>query len=124
MESNESRKIRAIANRPRWTAEEASTVLEAAAQSGGPLGEFAAAYGIGVAKLSQWKRRLEPELCNEEPVHFEEVHVRRATDSSRCEAERVEVVTPSGYVVRIGASFDDDLLRRLFDVLEGSAGAC
>lgn len=124
MDSNESRRISAIAKRPRWTPEEASAVLEAAARSGVTHGEFAATYGIGMAKLSQWRRRLQPELCAGEPVQFEEVHVHRATDGSCREAERVEVVTPSGYIVRIGASFDGEMLRRLFDVLEGSAGAC
>ena len=110
--------IDAIAARPRWTAEDATKVLEAAAASGLPLAKFAEQRGLAPQRLSRWRRRLgRPSGAPPERMRFEELVVHGANGEVG-ERDRLELVLRSGHVVRLGSEFDADALRRLLGVLE------
>ena len=107
--------VESILRARRWTTAQAAAVLEKAEASGLSLGEFAARHGVEPQRLYRWRRRLGP---GGEPVRFEEVVVPRPTrEPSQANAD-LELVLRSGHVVRLGAAFDTDALRRLLSVLE------
>jgi hypothetical protein len=72
---------------------------------------------MDVQRLYHWRKELRREPAGE-PVSFEELVVRRG-GSEENEAGRIEIVLPSGIVVRIGAGFDESTLRRVIALLEG-----
>lgn len=112
-----SRALEVIAQQRRWTRGEADKVLAAAERSDLSLRAFAAVHGMDVQRLYRWKKELRHEGGAVEPVRFEELVVRRGNAGD--DAGRIEVVLPSGWVVRIGAGFDESTLRRVITVLEG-----
>ena len=111
-----ARPIDVIAARPRWTAEDAAVVLEAAAGSGLPLWTFAEQQGLDPHRLYRWRRRLGRGAPAPEPMRFEELVVQRA--DREASDPQLELVLPSGHVVRLGSRFDADALRRLLGVLD------
>jgi transposase-like protein len=108
-----------IRTRRRWTAQDAEAVLAAAERTDLSLRAFAEQHGIDVQRLYRWKRELRREVSDVEPVRFEELVVRRSKMEN--DAAGIEIVVPSGCVVRIGADFDESMLRRVLAVLEGRA---
>lgn len=112
-----ARAIDVVAARPRWTAEDAAVVLEAAAGSRLPLWTFAEQQGLDPHRLYRWRRRLGRVAPPPEPMRFEELVVQRA-DREAIDPQRLELVLPSGHVIRLGSRFDADALRRLLTVLE------
>ena len=107
-----------------WSPEEAKQALAAAAESGLSLRAYAAEAHLDPRRLWRWRKRLESEPGETTPA-FQEV--RRAVVVERrgvVESERIEVVLRSGVILRIGASFDAGVLRRLLTVLEGEEGPC
>lgn len=93
----------------RWTAVEAEAVLAAVACSGLSLGAFAAREGLVPERLYSWRRRLGGTQPSS-PVEFVEI----AASPSR----QVEVVFPSGVVLRVAEAIDPSVLRRLIDALD------
>lgn len=105
----------------RWTESEARTALEALTASGLPLPAFAEREGLEAQRLYAWRRKL---AC-----------VAAATPAAATPAfveirgvvgrERVDVVLPSGIVLRVSESIEPTALRRLADALEeGRSSAC
>lgn len=112
-----SRSLEMIARQRRWTAQDAGAMLAAAERSDLSLRTFATTHGMDVQRLYHWRKELRREPAGE-PVSFEELVVRRG-GSEENEAGRIEIVLPSGIVVRIGAGFDESTLRRVIALLEG-----
>jgi len=103
----------------RWSEEEARRALAALEESGLTIRAFAAQARLDPQRLARWRRRLA--VVVEAPT-FEEVtaSVTRAAlgGGGAASVERFEVVLPSGYVVRVPASFEASALRRLLSVVE------
>lgn len=98
---------------PRWTPEEARAALAKQEASGLSPSAFAEREGLEVQRLYSWRRRLGKERRGAIAVAaptFVEVRTRRA--------ERVEVVLPSGRVVRVSEDIDGAVLLRLVVALE------
>lgn len=124
MARSSSKELRAILRRRRWTAEEASAVLDAVAASGLSLNGFATRHGLQPCRLYRWSRQLRRGAAQVEPVGFEEVPVPVPAADEWRDDDRIEVALPSGHVVRLGASFDDGALRRLLAVLGEAERPC
>jgi transposase-like protein len=102
-----------IAREKRWSAGDARLVLEVAERSGVSLRRFAAQHGIDPQRLYWWRRRaLGAAASPSASLQFQEIVVKPATPAV------LDVVLRSGHVIRVGANFDADLLRRLVGVLE------
>ena len=92
----------------RWTEAQGRAAVEAWQASGLEPGRFATRARIHPVRLARWIQRLEarPTLARVEVVGEPAI------------AAPLEVVLPSGVVVRLGAGFDEEALRRLLRVLE------
>lgn len=113
-----SKSLEVIARKRRWTAHDAEAVLAAAEISDLSLRGFAVAHGMDVQRLYHWRKELRREPVDD-AVRFEELVVRRA-GSTETPAAHVEIVLPSGIVVRVVADFDESTLRRVIAIIEGS----
>jgi len=108
--------------RRRWTAQEAQTVLDAAARSGMSLMGFATQQGLCPERLYRW-RKLLGGAVPASGVGLQEISLRQApVFQEGWEPQPIEVLLRSGRVVRVRSSFDEDALRRLMVVLED--GTC
>src|SRR5277367_175962 len=97
-----------------WRADDAATVLAAAAASGLSVAAFAARHGLRPQRLERWQRQL----AAVQPVAetFVEVTLPPVT---RPAAGAFEIVLhSSGRIVRVGAGFDAEELRRLLAVVD------
>jgi hypothetical protein len=100
--------------RRRWTAEDASLVIETAKRSGSTLGAFATRHGLDPQRLWRWSRRgAAPEAP---AVAFEEVRVHDLHPVPGRDAG-VELLLGSGHVLRLRTAFDESTLQRLLAVL-------
>jgi hypothetical protein len=93
--------------RRRWTAVEARAALAAQASSGLSESAFAAREGLDSQRLRAWRRRLSAEV--QRPA-FVEIGPRPA--------ERVEIVLPSGVIVRVAESIDRVRLHNIVAALD------
>lgn len=80
------------------------------------LAELSRRCGLPAWKLRWWQRRLSPtpRACKA-PPSFAPVHVLQP---ARADSPALEVVTPSGFRLRVPADFDADHLRRVVQALE------
>lgn len=127
MPKSRSTSIVAFSRPGRWTAAKAKAMLAAARQSGLTLYGFATREGLDPQRLYWWRRRLREAVAARE-LTFEEVprEVKRASvvRGDLPDVERFEIVVRGGRVVRVGATFDGDALRRLLAVLEEEEAPC
>jgi len=94
----------------RWTAVEGRSALTALQSSGLSVSEFSRREGLDPHRLRAWARRLDaPGPPIVAPTSIEVA--RRAI-------EPVEVVLPSGIVLRVAETVDPKALRRIADALE------
>lgn len=102
-----------FATRRRWTEEDARATLAAFAQSGLSMRAFAMKAGIKLQRLARWHRQMRSEaITARESVSFVEVRPRDV------ERARIEVVLPSGCVVRCAEEISASALRRVVGALE------
>jgi transposase len=114
-----SKSLEVIARQRRWTAQDAEAMLAAAERSDLSLRAFAVTHGMDVQRLYHWRKELRRDLVAE-PVRFEELLVRRG-GSEASAVGRIEIVFPSGIVVRVGGAFDESTLRRVISILDERA---
>lgn len=105
----------AAATRARWTSEVAREVLAAWSASGLSRQEFADKHGIHEQRLYNWQRRL-VETGADTNVQFRELAAPAVSLDPR-----LEVVLPSGVLLRVPSSFDAAAVARLLEIL-GRAG--
>lgn len=111
MKTTESLDWAAAAARARWTAAVARQVLAAWSDSGLSRQEFADKYGIHEQRLYNWQRRL-AETGTASSVQFREVAAPAVSLDPR-----LEVVLPSGVLLRVPPSFDAAAVARLLEIL-------
>ena len=116
-----SSKVRAILEMSRWTNVEAKVVLKIALEQGS-LNAFATRHDLDPSRLYRWQKKFD-ESSTDESVGFREVEMIEACEFSSCKDDRIEIVLPSGYVVRVGPSFDDIALRRTLAVLDDGSSS-
>src|SRR5215211_5594001 len=98
---------------PRWSASEARAALTAFELSRLSLRAFARREGLDPQRLRAWKQKLDAHGSQSEGPMFVEVAPRMV--------EHVEVVLPSGVVLRVAATVDPLSLRRIVEALLASA---
>jgi transposase-like protein len=104
---------------PRWTPDDARQVIAALDRSGQSVSAFAGEHGIDPQRLYLWRRRLG---ASAERTTFHELALA-PTRRMAPTREGLELVFPSGVLVRVPASFDAEALARLLEVL-AQASVC
>jgi len=100
----------------RWKSADARAAVVALVKSGLSTSAFAGREGLDVNRLYRWRRRLEAEgVAGQAAPEFVELRPRGA--------EPVEVILPSGRVLRVSETIDPAALVRLVTALERS-GPC
>lgn len=104
----------------RWSLEQGRRVIEAWHDSGLELEEFGRMHGFTLTRLERWRSRFggreTPSPAPSAP-QFVELPLPRSVESKA--EPRIEVVCPSGYVVRLGDGFSESTFAAVLDVLEG-----
>ena len=103
----------------RWRADDARAVLARLDSSGLSVPQFAAREGLDVQRLYRWRAQLRTGRAKTPTPAFIEV-----TPSVSAAATSIEVVLPSGHVVRVSDGFGEGALRRLLAVLDERGGSC
>ena len=102
----------------RWTVEQGRRVIAAWQESGLELGEFGRVHGFTLTRLERWRSRVAPTAVPSQPApQFVELSVPRLEEPTI--ESLVEVVCPSGYVVRLVGAFSEPTFAAVLDVLEG-----
>ena len=115
-----------MAAAPRRTAEDRARILADWMASGLSAPAFAPQIGVTAHTLYAWRRRARADEGPSAHARFAELVVRRSADDAmpvtgeREPDGRIEIVVGEA-VVRVGATFDDDHLRRVLDVVRATA---
>jgi transposase len=104
--------------RRRWSEREGRAMLEALARSGQTVAEFSRRHELQEQRVRAWTKRL-PDVAT--AASFMPVRVREDARAPIASDPGVEVILRGGRVVRVGADFDADLLRRVVAALEDGA---
>ena len=99
--------------RRRWRAEDARAVLARLESSGLSVSQFAAREHLDPQRLYRWRAQLGP--AGTSTPRFIEIKPAAAV---------IEVVLPSGLVVRVPEGFSEAMLRRLVAVLDEQGTRC
>ena len=100
-----------------WSELEARAVLSAWRASGLSIERFAASRGIVAQRIRWWKKKLESGEAARKSMALLPVSVVEAAPPSR--GAPVQVILPSGHIVRIGRGFDEDTFARVIAILSG-----
>jgi hypothetical protein len=122
-----AKSLTSLATSEPWTVAGARAVLTAAKRSGLSIPAFAKHHGFDPQRLYWWRRRLDRATPVESPG-FEEIRpaVTAFVRSGSVQSgdEHVEIVLRSGRILRVGRSFDEDVLRRVLAVVDDETRAC
>lgn len=130
-------RIKALAEKPEWTAEDAVEVIAAWRASGATLAGFARAHGTQAQRIRNWRdrklgdrggRKERRPAARKHPARERDALVRPLLpvkvvgDAARASTEAapstMEVVLSGGRSVKLGADFDPAALSRLLTTLE------
>lgn len=101
-----------------WSELEARAVLSAWRSSGVSIERFAAARGIVAQRIRWWKKKLEGTAASSrKSTALLPVRVIGTCEPSR--GAPVQVILPSGHIVRVGRGFDEDTFSRVMAILGG-----
>jgi hypothetical protein len=99
-----------------WSELEARSVLSAWRSSGVSIERFATARGIVPQRIRWWKKKLGASAPSRKATALLPVRVV-ASESSR--GTPIQVILPSGHIVRVGRGFDEDTFARVMAILGG-----
>jgi hypothetical protein len=102
-----------FSTRQHWREEDARAVLDRLESSGLSVRQFAARERLSAVRLYRWRARLAG--FSKAPAFVE---IRPTVIPT------IEVVLPTGHVVRVPNGFDEETLRRLTAILDGSSARC
>lgn len=100
-----------------WSELEARSVLTAWRSSGMSIERFATARGIVPQRIRWWKKKLEEGAPARKSSALLPVRVVAAAEPSR--GAPIQVILPSGHIVRVGRGFDEDTFARVMAILGG-----
>lgn len=108
----------------RWTETEARRILEVWSKSGLSGAEFARTQGYAPFRLYEWRRKLGAVERAQAGVEASSplpalVPVRMTTASAGPDAP-LSVVLRSGHVIKVARGFDEDVFRRVVELLEST----
>jgi hypothetical protein len=98
----------------RWTEAEAWTIVEAQRRSGVSLAAFARRHRLSPQRLYDWRRRLDVVVA----PRFLPVTLK-PTPVPTSDGTAVTILLRGGRAVRVAPGFDDRMLARVVEVLEG-----
>ena len=98
-----------------WSEHEARAVLQAWRASGLSMERFASQRGLVPQRLRWWKKKLQ----DVEPTRSKSLSLLpvRVVDSAR--GTPIQVILPSGHIVRVGRGFDEETFSRVIALLAG-----
>jgi len=108
--------------RRRWSAEEKQAIVAESLEPNVSIAAIAGQHGIGTGLLYNWRHQF---VVNrpDQAAGFARVELlpepRRLVGPSVPSQGLIEIVLPSGAIVRAGAPVDDQALRRVLAVLRG-----
>ena len=100
-----------------WSELEARSVLAAWRASGVSVERFATARGLVPQRLRWWKKKLEAGAGSRKSMALLPVQVVGASETTR--GTPIQVILPSGHIVRVGRGFDEDTFARVMAILSG-----
>jgi len=116
------KRLRELASKKTWKAEDATFAVEAAAVSEKTEAAFCREFGIHQGRLSRWRRNLEGESLKESALVFHEVKMREPDTGALAGTETMsttlEVVTTGGRRITVNEGFDQTLLQRVILAVE------
>lgn len=119
--SNVSVELARLKHSSYWREQDGRVVVEALRKSGLPLATFARQHGLGTTRVRWWRNRLEERAAVPPVTSAALVPVTLVgTLGPTAKPSLLEVVLPSGHVVRVGTDFDAEALVKLVRVLETS----
>ena len=124
MARSRDRGVVEAAGRRYWRAGEAAVVVEAWRRSGETLSGFAARYGIHPRRLGRWASELGGEQRPDEGVVFHPVRLMSDEEGRGRSRNPIEIVTASGYRVRVPTGFATGDLERVLRALAVVGAGC
>lgn len=114
---------------PRWSSEQARSVLAALAASGLSVAQFAREHDLDPQRLFAWRRKLAASAPAPTPsaasVHFVELAPGLpSTTATPAPAARYEVQLSNGERLRVEGAFEVDSVRALLALLREGARPC
>ena len=114
-------KVRAVANKPRWTRKQAQSILLAQQQSGLSVQAFAKALGLNSWRLYKWRRQLglersAPPKQPAPPMAIVPLQLA-APAPAQSAAARVEIRHPCGLRIRFSHPPPDSFFQHLLQIL-------
>ncbi|MDA8230962.1 MAG: transposase [Magnetospirillum sp.] len=115
--------ITSVERRRRWSAAEKQRLVAESAQPGRTVSEVARRHGIAPQQLFTWRRQFLAAATAVAEGEFLAVEVSAPTaavaapEVAPTDAGQMEIVLPSGVVVRVGADVATEPLRRLLAAL-------
>ena len=100
-----------------WSELEARSVLSAWRASGASIERFASVRGLVPQRLRWWKKKLEAGGGSHKSMELLPVAVVAGSEPSR--GTPIQVILPSGHIVRVGRGFDEDTFARVMAILSG-----
>lgn len=118
-------KVRALADKPRWTRKQAQRILDAQQQSGLSVQAFAKALGLNSWRLYKWRRQLGLERSAPPkspppapPVSIVPLQLAApAPAPAQSAALRLEIRHPCGLRIRFSHPPPDSFLQHLLQIL-------
>lgn len=109
-----------LARKPRWSAEEARSLLDAQSKSRRSLAAFARQHGLPLPRLYAWRRRLRGKgVVGAVAPRFLPVRIVSARDvAGAVPGSGLEIVLAGGRRIRLAETFDPAALVRVVEILE------
>lgn len=117
MSRSTNRRMSAVARSKYWRQEDAETALDALADSGQSIADFARQWGISDARLRRWQGQLGRESTKSLIPAFHPVEVVRDDRQLARPESGVEIALRSGHRVILHRGFDARVLEELLRVL-------
>jgi hypothetical protein len=100
-----------------WSELAPRSVLSAWRASGVSIERFATARGLVPQRLRWWKKKLEAGGVSDKSLALLPVRVVAGGDAAR--GTPIQVILPSGHIMRVGRGFDEDTFARVMAILSG-----
>lgn len=121
MRRHDTRRMAAVAKSKYWREEDATVALDALADSGQTLTDFARHWGVCDRRLRRWQQRLgrdEPRGPRHNALVPTFRPVEIVVEDGSGASSGVEVVLPTGHRVAVQRGFDREVFEEVLHVLD------